>query len=399
MNNPVDYFSNFRVKKKSIVGVYGTHPSHENILHAVLDSAPLCRSLELSQTKDWICSSLGRLPAVRLRRKDVSAPLDTNFSKSIPDKSDIFAFPILMSCCICLVLSTASEHTTQALVPGLKLPVLVTMAQLVISALGSALFLGVSDALGYTKGAALDEIIWFSSSRRRVVAIFAIAVCDAVGFLAANLSLGLDNLTFHHCTFAAEPLFTSVLLFFFQGRRRSFVEYASILPIVFGIYLCTASSMRCSTAGFLLAAVSNFCFAMRSILASAILQTGQAGAGPADARSAPRHIGSFRLFVLVSFGGSTVMTCVYFTTELHTAWRAALYTTEVMGWTSRPAAMATVSDAYAWGVVDDQDPVRILGQLLAAGTIHLLYNAASFQASPLPASPPPAPPRPFQMRA
>ena len=387
-------FSDGRGKKKSIGSLYGDlygpYQDHEITIES-FSVVPICKSQETNQTKDWISSSIGSFQAIRMRKKDVSAPLESYLTIAMPSKEDLVAIPLLIACLVCLVLSTASEHTAQALVPGLKLPVLVTMAQLVISALGSAIILALSDVLGYSKGAALDEIIWFCSSKRRMGNICAIALCDAIGFLAANLSLGLDNLAFHHCTFAAEPLFTSMVLLLIQGRRCSQSEFASILPILLGIYLCTRSSAGCSLAGFSFAAVSNLCFATRSVLASIVLQTTQpqppgAGAGALDTRGAGRRIGSFQLFVLMSFGGSTVMTCIYFTTELHSAWRAALYTKEITGWSDRPVVIAALGGRRGgWGEVDEQDPARILGQLLVAGIFHLLYNAASFQVG-LPAS-------------
>jgi hypothetical protein len=152
--------------------------------------------------------------------------------------------------------------------------------------------------------------------------------------------------------------------------------------MIFGIFLCTSARLQCSAAGILLAAVSSFCFSMRSILASAVLRTSQStetNAQPlvgSNQKATRGRIGSFQLYVLMSFGGSTVVTAVFFTTELHGVWRSALYTPRVMGWTSRRMA---VEGAGWWGVVDDEDPMRIVLQLFLAGMFHLFYNAASFQ--------------------
>jgi hypothetical protein len=143
--------------------------------------------------------------------------------------------------------------------------------------------------------------------------------------------------------------------------------------IVLGMFLCSASSLKFSVVSLVFATISNICFAIRNILASAVFED---GFQPVEGRTdiPHRYIGSFELYVLISFGGSTVLTLIYFSTELHGSWRERIYHPEMVTW-EKPNA-----DQLHWVAhVDDQDPMKIIVQLSVAGMVLLMYNAASFQ--------------------
>jgi drug/metabolite transporter (DMT)-like permease len=281
---------------------------------------------------------------------------------------------ILWPCIACLVLSAASDRATQSLVPGLGLPVLVTMAQLLVSASGGLLFLLAKSHVCVSSRSESDfeNMRSFLSSFRGISAILPLGICQAVGFLATNLSLALDDMSFHHCIKASEPLFTAILSFLILGQRSPALAYATLVPIMLGIVLSAAAGVHYSGSGLAYALASNACFSLRSVLATALLRPDSADDRCCSPRANPpprRRLTSFSLYVLMSAVAAAILVAVHAATEFHGGGGG-------LGKAPPPAAAA----GGLLGRVDGRERRRTGAQLAAAGTLHLLYNAASFQA-------------------
>jgi hypothetical protein len=208
-------------------------------------------------------------------------------------------------------------------------------------------------------------------SAQGLATVLPLGICHAVGFLATNLSLGLDDMSFHHSIKASEPLFTAILSFSILGQRTSLLAYCALAPIMLGIVLCTAGGLTYSTAGLLYALASNACFSLRSVLATAFLRPRRAAMADDERRgAAPARLGSFQLYVLMSAAAAAILAAFFLATELRSTAAA-------------PAAAASpAAGGDVWGRVDGRERGRTAAQLIAAGSLHLLYNTASFQAQP-----------------
>ena len=276
---------------------------------------------------------------------------------------------IILPCFVCLVLSAASDQCTQALVPGLGLPLVVTIAQLSVSSVGGATILLCGSFFSTSSKDESDFELArkFISTSVGLIATLSLGICQAVGFLATNLSLGLDDMSFHHCIKASEPLFTAVLSTVFLRQRSPLLAYASLAPIMLGIILCTAAGVRYSAPGLAYALASNACFSLRSVFAAALLRREARDDERRSPRAAAptRRLSSFALYVLMSAAASAMLVAVHLVAELRPA--------------APPPPPPPVS-AGLLGAVDRQNAGRTAAQLVAAGSLHLLYNAASFQA-------------------
>ncbi len=251
---------------------------------------------------------------------------------------------------------------------------LVTMCQLLVSAVGGGFILVGRRFIGFKYLCELDNLRSFIFSAHGLAAVLPLGICHAVGFLATNLSLGLDDMSFHHSIKAAEPLFTSILSFVILGQRTSLFAYSALAPIMLGIVLCTAGGLQYSTMGLLYALASNACFSLRSVVATAVLRPRRTALADHRRSAPPARLGSFPLYVLMSAAAAAILAAVFLATELRSAASGS--------GGPAPPPPPSAAPPSVWGRVDGRERGRTAAQLLAAGALHLLYNAASFQARP-----------------
>jgi len=89
----------------------------------------------------------------------------------------------------------------------------------------------------------------------------------ALGFLCVNIGYALLTVSLAETLRSAEPLFSAAFtLLFLKSERVSRASMASLIPIVVGGALASASDSTFSAAAFACVTVSNACFAARSIL-------------------------------------------------------------------------------------------------------------------------------------
>lgn len=117
-----------------------------------------------------------------------------------------------------------------------------------------------------------SRLLGVPSIRAIMVAIWPLALCQAGGFLATNLSLKFVPVSFSHTVKACECLFTATLAFLVLGQTLSKLAYAALVPTAVGVALSAATEMHFSAAGFIFAMASNLCFAGRSVLSTRFLQ-------------------------------------------------------------------------------------------------------------------------------
>jgi len=97
-------------------------------------------------------------------------------------------------------------------------------------------------------------------TRRTIGIIVPLAFLHMGGFLTTNMSLGSVNVSLTHTIKSLEPFFTVVLSWFFLGSAPTALVMVSLLPIVVGVIVASATDLSFSWYGFIAAMASNVCF-------------------------------------------------------------------------------------------------------------------------------------------
>ena len=142
-----------------------------------------------------------------------------------------------------------------------KFPLTTTLVQFLIGSLLSLLFW----ATGIVKrpGAQFDM-----EFMRNVAPL---ALIHVVGNVLTNISLGLVAVSFTHTVKAAEPFFSALFSFMFLGDVPSIPVLLTLVPIVGGVVIASASEASFNWGGFLSAIASNITFQSRNVLSKKLM--------------------------------------------------------------------------------------------------------------------------------
>lgn len=121
-------------------------------------------------------------------------------------------------------------------------------------------------------------------------AVLPLAVVHTLGNLLTNVSLGKVAVSFTHTIKALEPLFSIALSAIFLGDTPSRTVLATLMPIVGGVAIASASEATFNWPGFLSAMGSNLTFQSRNVLSKLLM----GGRKPMD------NINLFSLITLLS---------------------------------------------------------------------------------------------------
>ncbi|KAJ9677763.1 hypothetical protein PVL29_022635 [Vitis rotundifolia] len=103
-------------------------------------------------------------------------------------------------------------------------------------------------------------------SSSQLVAILPLAVVHTLGNLFTNMSLGKVSVSFTHTIKAMEPFFSVVLSAMFLGEFPTIWVVSSLLPIVGGVALASATEASFNWSGFWSAMASNLTNQSRNVL-------------------------------------------------------------------------------------------------------------------------------------
>eukprot|EP00191_Tetraselmis_sp_GSL018_P016611 CAMPEP_0177579974 /NCGR_PEP_ID=MMETSP0419_2-20121207/1275_1 /TAXON_ID=582737 /ORGANISM="Tetraselmis sp., Strain GSL018" /LENGTH=476 /DNA_ID=CAMNT_0019068735 /DNA_START=398 /DNA_END=1828 /DNA_ORIENTATION=+ len=103
-------------------------------------------------------------------------------------------------------------------------------------------------------------------SRRTVEAVFPLSVLHLLGFVTTNMSLGAVNVSLTHTIKSLEPFFTVVLSFVFLGSVPTLPVMLTLVPIVAGVIIASATDLSFTWYGFLTAMGSNLAFQSRNVI-------------------------------------------------------------------------------------------------------------------------------------
>lgn len=104
-----------------------------------------------------------------------------------------------------------------------------------------------------------------------------VASCLAAGHLLSTVAPAYGTVAFTNVVKTAEPLFTCAFSAIFLGQTFSLPVYLSLIPVIFGVCLATASEVSFSLISLISGLLSNVAFAMRAITAKSVMQGGQLG--------------------------------------------------------------------------------------------------------------------------
>eukprot|EP00189_Rhodosorus_marinus_P011512 CAMPEP_0184737594 /NCGR_PEP_ID=MMETSP0315-20130426/386_1 /TAXON_ID=101924 /ORGANISM="Rhodosorus marinus, Strain UTEX LB 2760" /LENGTH=379 /DNA_ID=CAMNT_0027204875 /DNA_START=54 /DNA_END=1193 /DNA_ORIENTATION=- len=121
-------------------------------------------------------------------------------------------------------------------------------------------------------GATYCSIQWLIGTRKRpnvswglLKALTLPAAAHTLGHIMSCLSFSSVAISFTHIVKSAEPVFGAVCAAAFLGEAYPFYVYLTLIPIIFGVALSSATELTFTWMGFITAMISNFAFAMRNV--------------------------------------------------------------------------------------------------------------------------------------
>lgn len=207
----------------------------------------------------------------------------------------------------------------------------------------------LNTALQFGVGVVFASLMWLTRlhkapkvTKAQLMAIVPLALVHTVGNLLTNVSLGKVAVSFTHTIKALEPFFSVMLSSVFLGAPVTAPVVLSLLPIVGGVALASATEASFNWMGFGAAMGSNLTFQSRNVLSKKVM-TG-------DMKKGLDNINLFSIITIMSF---CVMTPIALAVE---------------GLKLSPANLS------AMGL----DPAVILYKALAAGLFFHAYQQISF---------------------
>ncbi|GAX82853.1 hypothetical protein CEUSTIGMA_g10279.t1, partial [Chlamydomonas eustigma] len=147
-------------------------------------------------------------------------------------------------------------------------------------------------------GSCISFIFWGTGFVKRpqfqlgfVKNVFPLAMIHVLGNVLTNISLGLVAVSFTHTVKAAEPFFSALFSYLFMGAVPSLPVILTLLPIVGGVIIASASEASFNWGGFLSAIASNITFQSRNVLSKKLMIS----SGNVD------KVSMFQLLTIMSF--------------------------------------------------------------------------------------------------
>jgi len=103
-------------------------------------------------------------------------------------------------------------------------------------------------------------------------ALLPVTVLHLIGHVAGCASYNFSSVSFMQVVKAAEPVVSVLALTALYGKRFSLGVWLSLVPIVGGVAVVSATEVNFAWAGFLTAMLSNFAFVFRNILSKELQQ-------------------------------------------------------------------------------------------------------------------------------
>lgn len=136
-----------------------------------------------------------------------------------------------------------------------------------------------------------------ANPNRLLESVYPLAILHLMGFLTTNMSLGAVNVSLTHTIKSLEPFFTVFLSYLFYGVAPSLTIMLTLVPIVAGVIVASATDLSFNWYGFLTAMGSNLAFQSRNVISKQLMVESSweslEGGGPAP-------MDEVNLFALIS---------------------------------------------------------------------------------------------------
>ena len=110
-----------------------------------------------------------------------------------------------------------------------------------------------------------------SLSWGQLATVSGVALWLALGHILSTVAPAYGTVAFTNVVKTLEPLFTCIFSAVFLNQIFALPVYLSLLPVIFGVALASASEVSFSTISLVSGLLSNVCFALRAISAKKLM--------------------------------------------------------------------------------------------------------------------------------
>ena len=136
--------------------------------------------------------------------------------------------------------------------------------------------------------------------------IFPLSILHLVGFYTTNASLGAVAVSLTHTIKSMEPFFTVAISWVLMGARPAKRVLFSLMPVVAGVVVASATDISFNWAGFNAAMLSNVAFQTRNVLSKKAMF--RASYDSLEGGNDLARLDEVNIFSLMSIGACVLMT-------------------------------------------------------------------------------------------
>jgi len=156
-------------------------------------------------------------------------------------------------------------------------------------------------------------------NRRTVEAVFPLSILHLVGFLTTNMSLGAVNVSLTHTIKSLEPFFTVFLSWIFLGSIPTLPVMLTLVPIVAGVVVASATEVSFNWYGFLTAMGSNLAFQSRNVISKKYMVESSLESLE-ESKAVRTVLDEINLFACITIAATSLMVPVVFMLDGQALW-------------------------------------------------------------------------------
>jgi solute carrier family 35 protein E1 len=144
-------------------------------------------------------------------------------------------------------------------------------------------------------------------NKQVVEQVLPVSALHLVGFVATNMSLGAVNVSLTHTIKSLEPFFTVVLSYLFLGTVPSFIVTLTLIPIVAGVVIASATDLSFGWFGFITAMVSNVAFQSRNVISKKLMVSSSLDSLEDGSQNQSEPLDEINLFACMTISATILM--------------------------------------------------------------------------------------------